>query len=1026
MKKSLLFTIVMALLCLFGNVKAQTTEATPVTNGVIQFTYPSSTNVLVWTGNGADNDWTTADNWMDGTKTALRNWNNHTVANCDVFIPENANGKYPVLNQAATCNRIYLASGAMLGNQFNLTATYGWYTDIVIPTNGWVLLSSPLKNTYSGDFFTNVQGGKYYGPWDGSTYDGQNGTSGPNRNFPDGIYQRLFSSYVTIDHLGLYTCRYYETSWSVPANALATNYQVAQGYQVLARNQQNDIPSADFHLPSAENTYYFYTTSGNKLTTNPQTMSHAESNRPAYDKAEIRPIITRETPGDATVPPMFAVGNPAFANLKIKEFLKENAIGGNTTPFLYKHNNGNSANYDGSESIYYLDLTNEQLYLINATADDFHIPATTNRTDATGAVIERNRGFRVMAGKADVKCIEPDLLGVYNCKATTGDIEYNDGSSKTHSSIDETSTMTIASGATPEKVLISNFAGWGIVEGVINTVDHTITIAGGQETSMIKGRGEVASSGWSCTRTSKILYLMGCYDNDFVYSQQHININPSSNRTRTTKYVTNVSKSTPVTIHYEIDENGTVSFFNQNKFAIYPDDNSHYYLVPSFSSTIQHMTSWICFKSYSGTKPAANNSSSSQYINTAFLGTFEYEITDRYNNWSVVNTGKRQFTITPIAGKYDIVEIKGFYPNDNTAVINGKIENNNGAYRLVIPGGQRVHKSTNITSDYFIYDEDKGNVVINLSTKNTTTTFSFAKNVMVTLLGCEAKTWNLFNWSAAEGYKTNTSITKTASWDGQVTDPTQIQIGTNKNSISLYFNANMFTVDPATTTTQAPRRSAAQGSKAATITANYNDKEINTLLLRGEKAYNGYNPAEDAAMVDIDDEAFSISTVAGTYRCVVNAINDTTRCQIVLTGVNGDVDLVFDNLDALGENVRLFDANDSTYTPLNGNHATATVTFGVNDSPLRYSLVWDYTPIIAGNETLTAIDFTAFSPAKGEVKVMSNELLKGVRVYNAAGQLITSNNANANEVSFSNLLSGIYVIEAYTANGKATKKVDVK
>lgn len=1025
MKKSLLFTIVMALLCLFGNVKAQTTEATPVTNGVIQFTYPSSTNVLVWTGNGTDNDWTTAANWMDGTKTALKNWNDHTVANCDVFIPENANGKYPVLNQAATCNRIYLASGAMLGNQFNLTATNGWYTDIVIPTNGWVLLSSPLKNTYSGDFFTNVQGGKYYGPWDGSTYEGQNGTEGPNRNFPDGIYQRLFSSYITIDHLGLYTCRYYETSWSVPANALATNYQVAQGYQVLARNQQNDIPSADFHLPSAENTYYFYTTSGNKLTTNPQTMSHAESNRPAYDKAEIRPIITRETPGDATVPPMFAVGNPAFANLKIKEFLKENAIGGNTTPFLYKHNNGNSANYDGSESIYYLDLTNEQLYLINATADDFHIPATTNRTDATGAVMERNRGFRVMAGKAEVKCIEPDLLGVYNCNATAGEVTYNPNQggwfsrdrTNTNLGADE-KTMTISSGENPNEVIISNFAGWGVVKGTINTNDHTITLNGGQNVSMIKGRALAGSSGWTCSGR-QALTLMGCEDNDFAYSTEMIDLGNN----RVSKYVTNVSPSVPVRLSYQIYSNGTVNFQALNKFAMYPSNGNHYYLMTALlaGNDLLYMSPWICFASYSGSK--SNIHGSTQYINTNFFGTFEYNI-DVTTNWQAPNNAEYQFTINPIAGKYDIVEIKGFYPGMPNIVINGKIEKDlNNDYKLIIPAGQRISETGNITTDFFIYDESQKDVIIELASDGT---FSLSAPIMATILNCETKSWNLFDWSTVPGFKTTNTITKTASWDGQVTDPTQIQIGTNKNSISLYFNENMFTVDPATTTTQAPRRSAAQGSKAATVKANYNDKEINTLLLRGEKAYNGYNPAEDAAMVDIDDEVFSISTVAGTYRCVVNAINDTTRCQIVLTGVNGDVDLVFDNLDALGENVRLFDANDSTYTPLNGNHATATVTFGVNDSPLRYSLVWDYTPIIAGNETLTAIDFTAFSPAKGEVKVMSNELLKGVRVYNAAGQLITSNNANANEVSFSNLLSGIYVIEAYTANGKATKKVDVK
>mgnify|MGYP003291026669 CR=1 FL=1 len=1038
MKKSLLFTLVMALLCLFGNVKAQTTPEAiaPGNDGVLPFSFPNSTTVLVWTGEGADNNWTTAANWMDGTKYKLKNWNNHTIANCDVFIPENVDGKYPVLTSDQTCNRIYLASGAMLGNQFYLSATYGWYTDIVIPTNCWVLLSSPLTNTYTGDFFTAIQGGKYYGPWDGSLYDGVNGNSGPNRNFPSGIYQRLFSSYITIDHLGLYFCRYYESAWSSPTNVMTKNYQVAEGFQVLARDM-NNTQFADFHFPSAEDTYYFYSTSGNKLTNNPQAVSHTESNRPAYNASVIRPMITRETPNDATVPPMFAVGNPAFAKLNIAEFLKENATGGNITPFLYKHNEGNINNIVGSETIYYLDLNNNTLYTVNATASDTEIPSVNNTTPANGAVIERNRGFRVMAGKAEVKCIEPDLLGVYQIdQIAPAHPQYKDGDSniQTNESLGAAaSQMTIATGETPDEVLISNFAGWGVVKGIINTANHTITIAGGQEASMISGRGQKYSSGWSCSNRLA-LYTMGSNDQEIEFGEL-TNIetdfpgNNFSTKTIQSQVANNVSESNAITIQYTIDPiTQEVSFQTINAFAIYPRDrhytlqsNIYTVIVVSWNNLI-YATPWICFNRYAGKKVFTANSTSSQYINTNFFGTFRYQINDR-NSWNVAsNNSYHQFTISPIAGKFDVVEIKGFYPNNTTTIINGKIEANNGTYSLIIPKGQRVYESGNITNDYFIYDESQDDVIINL---NSNGDFSFAKRVMVTRLNSVSKSWGLFDWTTVSGFKTSTALTKTADWSGVVTDPTQIQIGSNKNSISLYFNENMFTVGN-NTSAHAPRRTAAQGSNAASIKASYNDNDINTILLRNQTAYNGYNPAEDAALVDIDDEAFSISTVAGSFRCVVNAINDTTRCQIVLTGVNGDVDLVFDNLAALGENVRLFDANDSTFTALNGNHATVTVNFGVNDSPLRYSLVWDYTPIIAGNETLTAIDFTAFSPAKGEVKVMSNELLKGVRVYNAAGQLITSTNANANEVSFSNLLSGIYVIEAYTTNGKATKKVDVK
>lgn len=1015
MKKTLLFTIIMALLCLASPMSAQ---VTPNQNGELQFTYPSAANVLVWTGNGSDNNWSTTANWMFGDRTPVSTLAN--MANCDVFIPNMPNGKYPTLNAKATCNRIYLASEAMLGNQFNLTATYGWYTDIVIPTNCWVFLSSPLADTYTGDFFTATQGGTYTGPWDGAHYNGINGNVGPNRLFPSSIYQRLFSSYVTIEYEP-YTCRYFETSWSQPTNALSRKYQTAEGFQVYAKDVNGKI-KADFHFPSAESTYYFYTTSGNQSTVS-ATVSHANSNQPAYNNSEIRPIVNRETTGAADVPPMFAVGNPSFAKLNIAEFLKENAIGGNTTPYLYKHNESTSK---ASETIYYYNLTNSQLYVIAPNASnitDHTMPSTQGATVSGDAFIERNRGFRVMAGKAEVKCIEPDLLGVYDCNLTAGTVEYNGGTNNTLYPETNPSTMTIATGDTPNEVIISNFAGWGLVKGIINTANHTITISGGQNASMVRGRRLAGSSGWSCDNTNQPLSLMGCYEDSFNYSTNNYNLGWGRN----TKYVTNVNKSTPVILSYEISSDGTVSFNSENKFAIYPSNGNQYYLMTDLivgGNDLKYMTSWICFESYSGEK--TQTTGTSQFINPNFFGTFQYTISNRYSDWNEDNNATNiQFTISPIAGKYDIVEIKGLYPNNSTDIVNGKIErNSDNTYKLTIPAGQRIKNTTNITTDYFIYDLSKEDVVINLNAAGTQ--FSLAKRMMVTLINCQAINSWLLDWSAAPGFRTTTTITKTAQWDGQTTDPTQIQIGTNKNSISLYFNANMFSVDPATTTTQAPRRAAAQGSTVATITANHDDNSINTMILRGVNAYNGFLASEDAALVDNDDEDFSISTLAGTTRVAVNAINDTTRAQIVLTGVNGDVELVFDNLEALGENVRLFDANDSTERPLNGSHDNVTVNFGVNDSPLRYSLVWDYAPIISGNETLVDLDFTVFSPAKGEVKVMSGDMMNNVRLYNAAGQLVKSIAANNNDASFSALLPGIYVVEIYTNNGRGTKKVDVK
>ncbi|MDO4191453.1 MAG: T9SS type A sorting domain-containing protein [Bacteroidales bacterium] len=274
-----------------------------------------------------------------------------------------------------------------------------------------------------------------------------------------------------------------------------------------------------------------------------------------------------------------------------------------------------------------------------------------------------------------------------------------------------------------------------------------------------------------------------------------------------------------------------------------------------------------------------------------------------------------------------------------------------------------------------------------------------------------SSTWNCFDSYTGSKAATTSTDNTTA--------------GTGSDEITILFSEKMFTTEH----TDAAQQTSGQHNlgNMASIVGRYNNQTLNTIIVRSNDAENGYNSLEDAAVLgEYDNDAFTFGSLAGTVRVAVNTINDATQAQLVITGVNGNIELTFDNLAALGDNVRLFDANDSTFRTLDGNHESITVNFGVNDSPLRYSLVWDYAPIVSGNETLTEIDFVAFSPAKGEVKVMSNETLTNVRLYNAAGQLINSVKANANEASFSSLLSGIYVIEAYTNNGKATKKVDVK
>lgn len=922
MKKSLLFTIVMALLCLFGNVKAQTTGTG------VPGSFKCPEDAWEWNANGTTTRWDEPLNWTapkNGAPVvsgATEQFPGQLTTNDKVYIPNtnaNKNGKYPVMDATINVSAIYLESGAMLGNQFHLNAAE-WYTDITVPTNRWILVSSPLRGTYSGDYYTTTQGGSYTGPFAPSVYDATSGYEGPNRKFPYVIYERLFSNATQIRYAA-YDIDQWDQNWANPTNALAYQFQPGEAVQILARGRGAAGETETFHFPASDTEYYYYNSNGQITQKNGADwaetgLSREQSGKPVYNASSMNVTLTRNVPAGQTPSKLWAVGNPAFASLDIEAFLKENLRLGNTARYLYKHvaGDGSVSEAEGSDVIYYLGsnglvtkpILNEQ-------------PIQPGNLTTSEPYINSNRGFKAVqgTGKAATTNYPEDLIGDYTMQLNVHPMDWHiqvwnptdhwvlfvpvgawndaqEGSSVGQNTAPRATNVSITISKHPtsaDSVIITNFIGMSQpITAYVNTTTNKIQFKVGQVLNQFSGWSRGRERGW-----------FGSAPDEEYGDNINMVLMPARNNQQLT-FTDDVTVTEKARSNYD-----QADFRIQTQVANNVDANTRFEFGYTIDNDNVTLTSMSAFAAY------PNVSNKDNYFNYYNVGTTTHSSNSGYTD---------------------------------------------GTFSLV---------------NFF------------------------------------TSAWNCF-----DSYNGSKPIT-TGSTVGQASD-----------EITLLFTEKMFTTHTRAASQQSPRRSAAQ-SDMASISVTINNSTINTLITRFDNASNGYDAVEDAAVLgDFDEAKISLGTLAGTTVVAVNALNDTTRCQIVLTGVNGDVDLVFDNLDALGENVRLFDANDSTYTPLNGSHATTTVTFGVNDSPLRYSLVWDYTPIIAGNETLTAIDFTAFSPAKGEVKVMSNELLKGVRVYNAAGQLITSNNANANEVSFSNLLSGIYVIEAYTANGKATKKVDVK
>ncbi len=207
----------------------------------------ASADTLIWTGLAGNSDWNNSANWKkpDGTSdvtTVPRNCTN-------VFIPSDMS-YYPNLNMEntsresysdAACQNIHFASGAEVAYTDSLYYSRA-YVDLTLQRNNWHMLSAPLQNMYSGDY--------WLAPWNVTSAN----STAYNRNNPR-VYMQQYQ--IPNPETGYYPG---EADWSQPFNTLDVVLGIGQGYLVGI-----DQPGTDqtFHFPRPETQYqYFSKTSG--------------------------------------------------------------------------------------------------------------------------------------------------------------------------------------------------------------------------------------------------------------------------------------------------------------------------------------------------------------------------------------------------------------------------------------------------------------------------------------------------------------------------------------------------------------------------------------------------------------------------------------------------------------------------------------------------------------------------------------------------------------------------------------------
>ena len=278
-----------------------------------------------WLGNSTD--WNNWDNWSDGVPWHCTN----------VIIPGNnadntrsgeTPANYPVLdaNGDYHANNIYLGSGAQLVNSFYLNYNQAW-VDISLDEGRYYLLSAPLKDTYSGDWFipesvdNDVLG----------NFPNLNETSYPEQRLTPRIYQRLWSMAAPVvessSQATEQTVSPDETRWTPPYNGVGQAYGLGLNFSLMA----DGTDSYTFRFPKKHGTYHYYGLDGQQ-TGQTESITRTVSgpggrfiyetdDNTGWQDGDITVTLTAPQEGN-----VYLGGNPFLAHVDIAQLMGQNGI----------------------------------------------------------------------------------------------------------------------------------------------------------------------------------------------------------------------------------------------------------------------------------------------------------------------------------------------------------------------------------------------------------------------------------------------------------------------------------------------------------------------------------------------------------------------------------------------------------------------------------------------------------------------------------------------------------------------------
>lgn len=1064
---------------------------------------------FIWVPRASPYNWSDPSNWKVYSDGKYYETNSAPLSNSTVKIPSSAS-IYPTIHDGDLCRQIYFEAGGRVENQHLLKYEEA-FVDVEVNNNRYVRITPPLQNTYSGDFFTQWQGGVWNNGFSPASYNGEEGKSGPNRVYnSQGYGQTYISLFATpsemIDTYGNTSFQVKlldsQEGWTAPANGLGQRFGVSEAFDIWMDNDNE--PTSTFHFPSNDKSYFYFIR---------QTGKHGDieiinrdkklgQGRFAYDMTNtttggLMEQVFKHSDLISDAYPMFAIGNPSLAFMDVKEFMRQNVVQGYITPYFYKNSECNNGR--GVETIYYYHNPTSSLFRVTSfDSDDNPVPSTDESDRVTDLYVNPNEGFRVMAGETEVYSAAYELVGCYsseNCyyryhgvhviKTDITDRDYVQAGGNDSERIRNISFAISADSDDPFKVWISNFVGRGYVEGTINPVDHTIRIKNGTPVYQVSTDNE-----WSDTR---ILRVYGATSHRLKFGERFYY---HGNKGETYK-VENISPLSEdgigdVIIDYDINQSThKVTLTLRDPFALYSESfakgiagvmevsgqytNTH---TPMVGSQIkEECEAFFVYDAFHAQRTYGDPSD--DFILHEALGEYKTPIESKYGNIDIEETlipaknngdDSNYETTQPSAyfdnikmrrmtGSHDLVLIKGIYPGDTQCSIIGQIIQENDKYKLLIPGGQKVHDdgTDDKYNDYYLYichegdmgymaktielewngyDEWQQTLQDNRSISAWTIPNLFGDDWQIGRYYYSSQISHLSDIVGHDGVrlayheKYNASdvfsgkfhiydrFTLTRISDDQgIEEANSSSDPSKENKLEVRYTKDMFKANKPNNNAYAPQRIVSEQNSLENdlifISATtQNGFHANTLLVVEEKAQKGFNAKEDAPLFDVTNARFSFATLAGSQLVGVNVFNDWDSIPLFLSE---SATLRFRNIQRLGADVVLYDAINNIYTPLHNNQEVE-VSIEIGEEAGRYFIC--HAPLSPNSATsLPMVDYEgqwnpiAYSPAKGKVVINTcTDFISSVHLYTISG-LLVDNIDVMKQATFNNLASGIYIVQ---------------